>query len=223
MTKTEYTTDMIGLRESTLHRDLKSYYAYCHNGLIEQKVCGYRIDVLSGRQAYEIQTKDFYKIRQKIEKLLNEGYSIRLVYPIQGILESKRPMGGTRKARRKSGPIRAFEELVYISKMLHRDNLSVEILKLHERATKYKSRRNRVRNTRLVAVLERWIVEKPADLIALLPRDLPSPFTTMDISDHAKVGKLLASRVAYTLHHSGASEKVGHRKRYILYELVSPP
>ena len=33
---------------------------------------------------------------------------------------------------------------------------------------------------------------------------------------HAGIGKLLAGKVAYALHHSGLSEKVGHRDRFVL-------
>jgi hypothetical protein len=220
MTGTSYTVDMIGMRESTLHRDLKSYYAYCSNGLIEQSVCGYRIDVLAGQHAYEIQTREFYRIRPKLSDLISSGYGVTVVYPIQEVLESRLTLGGIRRRRRRAKWIKAFDELVYLAKMLQKEGLSVELLKLHERATGRRSRRNRVRNTRLVAILDRLLVEKAGDLHRLLPADLPDPFTTKDIMGCAGVGKRLASRTAYTLKHSGASEKVGSRGRYALYRLV---
>ena len=217
MPRTSYTSDMMGLRESTLHRDLKSYYAYLHGGLIEQTVCGYRIDVLVNDRAYEVQTKDFHKLRPKIKRLLDGGYIVNLVYPIQGILESKTALGSYRKRKKKVSPVKAFDELVYIAKLLPREGLCVEVLVLHERATKHKSRRNRVRNTRLVAILDRRTIATPRDLLRLLPPGLPSPFTTRDIMQHGGIGKLLAGKVAYTLHHSGLTEKVGTRDRYVLY------
>lgn len=220
MRRTSYVSDMMGLRESSLHRDLKSYYAYCHGGVIEQEVCGYKADVLVGTQAYEIQTKGFYRIRPKIQKLLDGGYSVCVVYPMQALLEVKLPLGGTRKLRRMSSPIRAFEELVYIAALLSQGRVSVEILKLHERGER--SRRNRARNTRLVAVLGRWTVSGPSDLAALLPPDLPSPFTTADIAEKAGIGMNLADKVAYTLRVSGSARKVGSRNRFALYELSSP-
>ena len=219
MSPTRYTTDMLGLRESTLHRDLKSYYAYVHDGVIEQTVCGYRIDVLSGTQVYEIQTKEFYKIRPKIAKLMDEGYAVRVIYPIQGMLETKLPLGGVRRRKKKASPVKAFSELVYIAKLLPREELTIEILKLHERATKSKARRNRVRNTRLVAILDRWLIQSPWDLLDLLP-DLPVRFTTKDLVEANGLSKLLATRVAYTLHHSGISQKIGHRDRCVLYQLL---
>jgi hypothetical protein len=210
---------MLGLRESTLHRDLKSYYAYLHGGLIEETVCGYRIDVLVGKMAYEVQTKHFHKLRPKIESLLEGGYSVTVVYPIQGILEYRTAAGVYRKRRKKTSPAKAFEELVYLAKLLPREGLGVEILMLHERATKRRSRRNRVRNTHLVAILERHRVDSPVDLLGLLPAGIESPFTTGDVMEQAGVGKLLAGRIAYTLHHSGLSERVGHRNRFVLYRL----
>lgn len=220
MGRTSYVSDMMGLRESSLHRDLKSYYAYCHGGVIEQEVCGYKADVLVGRQAYEIQTKGFYKIRPKIQRLLDGGYSVCVVYPMQAILEVRLPLGSTRKLRRRFSPIRAFEELVYIAALIPHGRVSVEILKLHERGER--SRRNRARNTRLVAVLGRWTVTGPSDLAALLPRDLPSPFATEDIAEKAGIGKNLADKVAYTLRLSGAARRVGSRNRFALYELSGP-
>jgi hypothetical protein len=218
MKKTRYTSDMLGLRESTLHRDLKSYYAYLHGGLIEQNLFGYRIDVLVGSKAYEVQTKNFHKLRPKIESLLEGGYGVQIIYPIQGILESKTALGNYRKRRKKVSFVKAFDELVYVAKLLPRDGLGVEILILHERATKHKSRRNRVRNTRLVAILDHKEIQSPVDLMRLIPRGLESPFTTKDLMQHSGIGKLLAGKVAYTLHHSGLTEKVGSRDRYTLYD-----
>jgi hypothetical protein len=220
MPRTRYTSDLLGLRESTLHRDLKSYYAYLHDGFIEQTICGYRIDVLAGKRIYEIQTKAFYKLRPKIRALVDEGYSVRVIYPLQGVIERRSPTGGTRRRRVKAQPIRAFQELVYLAKMLPTDGLEVEVLSLHERATMSKARRNRVRNTHLVAILRSWLIQTPPELLKLLPGPLPSPFTTKDIVNEFGVGKVLASRIAYTLHHSGVSTRTGRRNRYALYELV---
>ena len=219
MPRTRYTSDLLGLRESTLHRDLKSYYAYLHDGVIEQTICGYRIDVLAGNRIFEVQTKAFYKLRPKIKALLEGGYKVRVVYPLQGIIERRLPMGGTRRRRVKAQPVRAFQELVYVAKILPADGLEVEVLSLHERATKRKARRNRVRNTHLVAILKRWLVRTPPDLLGLLPGTLPQSYTTKDIIEEFGVGKVLASRIAYTLHHSGLSRKAGRRNRYVLYEL----
>ncbi len=221
MPKTSYVSDMMGLRESSLHRDLKSYYAYCRGGLIEQEACGYKVDVLAGTQAYEIQTKAFYRIRPKIQGLLEGGYSVCVVYPMQAILEVRLPLGRTRKLRRRFSPIRAFDELVYIAPLIPHGRVSIEILRLHERGEM--SRRNRARNTRLVAVLGRWVIRGPADLAALLPHDLPSPFTTADIAEKAGIGRNLADKVAYTLRVSGSAAKVGSRNRFALYELMAPP
>lgn len=220
MTRTRYTADMMGLRESNLHRDLKSYYAYCHRGVIEEELCGYKIDVLSGREIYEIQTKGFYKIREKIEDLLDEGYSVCVVYPVQGILEYEDSAGRRRKRRKKHSPLKPFDELVYIPNLLKRDGMQVEIVDLHERRTR-KSKRNRVRKTRLVGVLGRRTISSPSDMLSLLPPDIPSRFTTRDIREVAKVGKRLAGKVAYTLYHAGVASKIGHKNRYNLYELDS--
>jgi len=142
------------------------------------------------------------------------------VYPMQAVLEVRVPLGSTRKLRRRFSPIRAFEELVYIAALIPHGRVSVEILKLHERGER--SRRNRARNTRLVAVLGRWTVTGPSDLAALLPRDLPSPFATEDIAEKAGIGKNLADKVAYTLRLSGAARRVGSRNRFALYELSGP-
>ncbi|MBU7005030.1 MAG: hypothetical protein HXS50_05645, partial [Theionarchaea archaeon] len=83
--------------------------------------------------------------------------------------------------------------------------------------TRHRSRRNRVRNTRLVAILDRREIRSPADLKRLIPHGLASPFTTKDVMQHAGIGKLLAGKVAYTLNHSGLTERVGTRERYALY------
>ncbi len=220
MTKTRYTSDLTGIRESKLHRDLKSYYAYCHDGLLEQEIDGYRIDVLVDDTAYEIQTKDFYKIRDKARSLLDSGYSVCVVYPIQKVLEIKTD-SKTRKRRKYPSPLKPFGELVYIPELLKEREFFVETLELRERRTRQKSRRNRVRKTRLAGVVGRNTISTPGDMLKLLPYDLPSPFTTKDIRRVGKIGKRLSGKVAYTLHNTGLSEKVGHKDRYILYELTA--
>jgi len=217
---TAYTTDLIGLRESSLHRDLKSYYAYIHKGHIEERVCGYRIDVLSGKNAYEIQTRALHKIRPKIIKLTDEGYSVCVVYPLQGILDVELPLRPRRRIKRDTSALRAFDELVYVAKLLPKDRFSVDILLLHERRREKSSRRNRVRNTRLVGILAKWTIRTPQDLSSLLPRGLPSTFTTKDLVEKGRIRRDLAAKIAYTLWHSGAAVRAGRKGRYFVYRLT---
>jgi len=205
--------------ESPLHRDLKHLYAARCGGELEKRVEGFRVDVISGDTIYEIQVKNLYKIKRKIQILASAGYNAVIVHPLQGILDVELPLRSRRRIRRDQNPLRAFIELPYVATTIAMERVALEIPLLHEVRTQKQWRRNRVRNTRLVEVMELWRVDEPGDLVSLLPARLPPQFTTREIASSCQVGYDLACKIAYVLNRSGAAEKVGRRGRFHLYSL----
>lgn len=68
------------LSEKTIHSVLKHYYSpdtACH----EQKVKNFVADILIENHIIEIQTRQFHKLRRKLEVYLPE-YEVTIVYPV---------------------------------------------------------------------------------------------------------------------------------------------
>ena len=158
--------------ESPLHRDLKHLYAARCGGELEKRVEGFRVDVISGDTIYEIQVKNLYKIKRKIQILASAGYNAVIVHPLQGILDVELPLRRRRRIRRDQNPLRAFIELPYVATTIAMERVALEIPLLHEVRTQKQWRRNRVRNTRLVEVMELWRVDEPGDLVSLSAIDI---------------------------------------------------
>ena len=69
-------------------------------------------------------------------------------------------------------------------------------------------------------VVETLRLDTPADLLGLLPMDLPDPFTSADIVAATGRSKRLAMRAVYCLERSGAIRRIGHRGRFVVYGRV---
>ena len=75
-----------------------------------------------------------------------------------------------------------------------------------------------VQERRLLGVVEDRTFESPADMLALLPADLPSPFTTADLSEAMDTPRWVAQKMAYCLRGMGAVLAVGKTGNALLYE-----
>jgi hypothetical protein len=69
----------------------------------------------------------------------------------------------------------------------------------------------------LLAVLERHLFQDMDDLWGLIPGELPTKFTTADLSGVMKIPKRTAGQVAYCLRKMEAIEQIGKRGRAYLY------
>lgn len=130
----EGATNIGGLSESTLHLVLK----YCiepDNSFHEVAFCGCELDILKDNTAFEIQTKNFAKIRKKLEKLPEE-IDLTVVFPV---IEQKRiffldpksgEISGGRKSPKKESSLMLFKELIYICEQLKRHKLHFAIVTL---------------------------------------------------------------------------------------------
>jgi hypothetical protein len=78
-----------------------------------------------------------------------------------------------------------------------------------------------VEERRLVEVLSSTEFGSPGALLALLPDDMPNPFTTRDLATGLKRTRHLAQEVAYCLREAGVIKSVGRDRRGHLYGL--PP
>ena len=73
---------------------------------------------------------------------------------------------------------------------------------------------------RLLDVMDQRLIESPRDLAALIPSDMPDPFTASDLAAAIGGTQRFARKMAYCLREMGVIAQVGKRTRAILYERI---
>lgn len=221
------------LRESPLHAALKARYAMPGDE-IEARVEGYWIDIRrptpSGDDVLiEIQTRNFSAMKAKVRDL-SERYALRIVHPIPAEkwlirLDKSGRVSGRRKSPRRGHFEHLFAELVSFPDLFTRDNLSLEVVLTREeevrQTTPARGRRWKKDYTsierRLLEVVDWQVFEAPADLLTLLPPDLPAPFTNRALAEAWEMPLWLAQRATYCLTGMGALVRAGKRGNAFLF------
>lgn len=227
------------LAERSLHAALKKWYAR-PGDRVEVPLEGYHIDLVRGDLLIEIQTRNFFALKRKLPKLL-ENHELRLVHPIavEKWLVRVAADGETVLARRRSPKRGAFEdifdELVHVPGLIGHPNFSLDILLIREeeirrvRAVREKpARRTRFprdwdrHDHRLVEVVDSKLIRSTQDLQAFLPANLPHPFTNRELARALGNNYHRAQSMTYVMRQNGILDMVGKRSRSILYTINNP-
>jgi hypothetical protein len=230
MTSDHNTENSIGtLSEQSLHAALKRWYAQPGDEL-EAPVDGYVIDLLRQGLLIEVQTSGFSTIKHKLLDLV-QRHPLRLVHPITRHKWIVRQSGdgrkvlGRRKSPKRGELVDVFGELVSFPGLVRCPNFALELLLVQEEEVRRKdgkgSWRRRgwsIHDRRLLAVEERVSLSFPEGYQALIPPDLPFPFTSRDLSEALGLGRRLAGQMAYCLREMGVLHVVGKRGNAYLYE-----
>jgi len=216
-----------------LHIALQRWYA-SDDGLVETPVDGYRADVLRDGVIYEIQTKSFTAIRDKLRKLAKK-HAVVLVHPIAQtkFIAKLDPDTGeqlsVRRSPKRGRPAGVFNELLYLRKVMQAENVTLEIVMTVERELRCDDgegswRRGGVSivGHELLAIVGRHRFAEPADLLALLPEDLPERFTTGDLRHLLGLPPRVAGKMAWGLHKLGVIRRSGKLGRFLAYRLKKP-
>lgn len=207
------------LNEGPLHQRLKERYAEPGDRL-EVPLAGRHIDLVRGELLIEIQTQGVSSIRHKLAELART-HEVRLVVPVAAHTWIVRrgaagEVLGRRRSPKRRGLAHAFAELVSVPRLFAEPGFSCEVLLTdQEEVRRHEPGRARRRKgwviveRRLLEIGARWLIETPADLLAILPEELPRPFTTQDLAEGLGVRRWLAQKVAYTLREAGALETQG--------------
>jgi hypothetical protein len=217
--------------ETTLHRQLKEYYA-ASGGLVEQRVGRFRIDVVRDRQLVEIQLAPLSSIRDKIAALVKK-HDVLVVKPVivRKHLVKLRRAGGREVSRRRSPKKRTlldvFEELVHFTRVFPHRRLTLEVVLIEIEERRYPGHGRRrwrrdndhlVEDQHLLEILETHQFRTAVDLCRMLPPALPRPFHTGHLAEGLSVDRWVAQRMAYCLRHTGAIKQVGKLRGAWLYE-----
>ena len=214
------------LGEHHLHAALKEWYRQEGDG-VEIGVEGFVVDLVRGDVLIEIQTRSFSSMRRKLDRLL-DAHPIRLVHPIAAEKWIRRiDDTGADISRRKSPkrgiPADVCDELVSFPALLSHPNFTLDVLLVQEEEVRLRDPKVRRRGgwalaeRRLLAVLECATFRWPEDLLAVLPPDLPDPFTTADLAQRLGRSRHLARKVAYCLKGAEVLEPVGRSRGGIEY------
>jgi hypothetical protein len=218
------------LGEKPLHAALKRWYAE-PGDRIEVPVQGYVIDLVRDDLLIEIQTRNFSAMSRKLAALV-ENHPVRIVHPVaveRWIVKvgADGAETGRRKSPKRGSVYDLFAELVSFPELVAADGFSIEVLLTQEEelrrfdGTKAWRRKGWVvEERRLIEVLEWVLIERPADLVALLPADLPDAFTTADIATALGKPRRLAQQMTYCLRRLGVIDMVEKRGNALVYEVA---
>lgn len=218
------------LHERSLHAALKALYARPGDA-VEQRIDGLVVDLArADGELVEIQTGNFGALRGKLARLL-PAHRVRVVHPVIAEKWIVRIDGGRAVSRRRS-PLRAdvsavFRELVRLSDVIAHPYLTLDVLTVrveqyleNDGAGSWRRKGWSIADTRLLAVLDQAVFERPSDYAAFLPDDLPAPFTTADLARLGRYDRRLAGKMAYCLRHIGLIREAGRAGSAILYERI---
>jgi hypothetical protein len=221
--------------ETTLHRELKSHYASAESQ-VEVRLGRYRIDVVRGGELIEIQHGSLGAIGTKIKALVRQ-HRVRVVKPIVFRKHLVKQSGrGRRVVDRRLSPKRGsildlFQDMVYFCRVFPHRNLTLEVPLVTIEEWRYPGHGRRrwrrkgdhlVEDQKLLSVEQVHEFRTSADLLALLPGPLPTPFSTQHLAECLHVDRWFARQIAYTLRETGAICQVGKQGNSLLYQASAP-
>ena len=231
-TQSQQTNSIGTLNEGPLHATLKAAYA-ANGGAEEVKINGFVADAVREGVIYEIQTGSFSGLYRKLSTLV-EHSRVVLVHPIAAntmIVKQPRTKSDTTSRRRspKHGRlVHIVNELIYLPSLLGHKNFSVEVVLTEEEELRSydpnKRRRRggwRVKERRLLSIVEGLRIADMSDLFDFLVGDLVDPFTTKDLAEALSEPRDIAQKMAYCLRHAEVTEVVGKKGNAIEYSRVS--
>lgn len=222
------------LSEKTLHAVLKNAYAPDED-MHEIPIENYVADIYTGTEIVEIQTRQFNKMRKKLETFL-PLYPVTIVYPIPykkwliWIDEETGELSNKRKSPVTGNVYTAFIELYKIKNFLKDKNirfrfvlLDIEEFRLLNGWSKDK-KKGSCRYDRIpVALVDEVGIDRTEDYLRFVPYELEDGFTTKDFAKAAKIPLRLSQIVVHILKYVGVIEQNGKRGNSYCYRVKEEP
>lgn len=216
------------LGEKALHATIKLYLEP-DSTKHETKLGSFFADILSDDHVFEIQTRQFNKLRAKLEAFLPE-HKVTIVYPLPAkkwLLWIDPADGQVSKPRLspKHGNIYdAFYELYRIKPLLAHPNLSLLIMLVDLEEYRLLNgwsddrKKGSSRCDRLPLSLEKeLLISGPGGYPSLMPEGLPSAFTSTDFAKSAAVSLRHAQTALNVLSFLNVINACGKKGRLCLY------
>lgn len=220
--------------EKSVHAVLKAFYAPSPDD-VEVAVNGYVADICDTKTntVIEIQTRQFYTMKKKLEAFLPE-FDVTIVYPLPVLkyIYNIDPDTGAVLSKRKSPKKRSiydiFVEMYSIRDYLKDPHLHFRIVSLEAEEYRYKGlceqhgKKQRILSDIMpVRILEEIDIYELRDLIMFLPGELGDEFTRSSLAKAAGIDKYLAGYVAGLLYVTGLVVRDGSRSnRELVHRIV---
>ena len=217
------------LGEKTVHSTLKQYFARDLSNQ-EIKIGSFYADVCVNGHIFEIQTRQFGNLREKLAFFLPD-HKVTVVYPVTYInyLRWIDPVSGEISAPKKSthrgNPLFVFEELYRIRPFLSDPNFSLKIVLLETEEYRMLDGYGRFKKAKAtkcdklpLSLVAEYDMEVPYDYMMLLPPDLPDVFTAKDLAALSKIPVSLAQTTLLLLSELKLVERTGKSGNTYLYE-----
>lgn len=216
------------LGEKTVHSVLKSYLSP-DNINHEIKVGNFVADICTGKEIIEIQTRNFDKLRRKLEVFLNFA-PVTIVYPVPHIkwIRWVNPQTGEisppRKSPRVGTPYAIFPELYRIKSYLRDPNLNLKICLLDLEEYRYLDgwskdlKKGCTRCDRIpTGLADEIVISGPSEYRLLIPDSLGDSFTSKDYKKASGLPLKQAQTALNVLHYMGAVDRIGKKGNSHIY------
>lgn len=216
------------LAEKTVHAIMKNYYEPDEDKQ-EIPIENYVADIYADGEIIEIQTRQFDKLRSKLNAFL-PLYPVTIVYPIPRekwliwIDEDSGELSEKRKSPKKGNPYMIFPELYRIKMHLLNPNLrlrpvllDMEEYKLLNGWSKDKKKGSTRYDRIPMQIVEEVEINRLEDYMQFVPYELPEEFTVKQFAKAAHITTSLASVTLNILYHVGTVERVGKQGNAYVY------
>lgn len=220
------------LGEKTVHSVLK-YYLSPDLLNHEIKVGGFVADICTGNEIIEIQTRNFDKLRRKLQTFLAFA-PVTIVYPIPSTkwIRWVNPQTGEISPRRKSPkigkPYSIFPELYKIKEYLINPNLKLKILMIDLEEYRLLNgwsedkKRGSTRSDRIPTdLVEEYVIVGKDGYKQLIPAQLEEEFTVKDYKKASGISLKASQTALHVLNYVGAIERIGKNGRSFVYRRAS--
>lgn len=193
-------------KEKSIHQFIK-YYLSTNVLTHEVSISGKIVDVFVENAIYEVQTRSFYKLRDKLSVLLN-SYKLTICFPIYcdkiiNFVDEDGVVTLSRISPKKELPCKILSELYAISSYLTNPNLSLKIFLLSvlelqtTRVNKYKKIKRTPIDKLPLKLYDVIDILSYQDIIKILPSELFS--CDFSASDFKKITRLSERNSSYAL------------------------
>lgn len=216
------------LSEKTVHAILKNFYQPDEDHQ-EIPIENYIADIYADGEIMEIQTRQFNKMRNKLNVFL-PLYPVTIVYPIPRekwviwIDEESGELSKPRKSPKKGTPYTVFPELYKIKMFLKDPKLRLKLVlmdmeeyKLLNGWSNDKKKGSSRYDQIPTELIEEIDIKCPEDYMQFVPYELQDEFTVKEFGKAAHIPSTLAGTVVNILCYMGTIEHVGKRGRAYLY------
>ena len=189
------------MSEKSVHAVLKYYYAP-DEAYHEVPIGRYVADTCVDGEIHEIQTRQFYRMNDKLSYFLDEGMEVNIVYPVSvenTIIWIDPTTGVVEKSRTTKTPkkiYKVFRELYGIRDLLENEHLHLKMALLKTEDYRLldgygptKKKRATKTDKMPTEFKDEIVFEQLKDAAKLLPEELPEEFTVKDFEKATGLAK----------------------------------